>query len=331
MAGRTIRSSGHQASSEESSQQLVETERSERQHTRRVISSEQTSRASKPGEFVDARELAAGSTVGGQIDDATFGSSGFRSRRKVIEFPQRERERLRARRKTIAVRTLSIIAAIAVITGVVWGLFFSPLLVLEESEIQVGGTNTWVSSERVERLVVQQAGKSLLLVHAGALEEEIRSLPGVTQAEVTKEYPHGLSVQVQAQVPAAILRSNDDTMVAVDSMGRVLNDVHASVEGIPVIGVSNVDTALKQASVSQAVSILGSLDEATRQRISSVEAKTRDSITTKLDNDALTIIWGDASDLKLKRAIVATFLAQPDKLAGATTIDVSAPERPIIK
>lgn len=333
MAGRTIRSSSHReqhlSQSEEQSQTSAVRDISA-ERVGRIVASKAKEHASEPGEFVDARSMASGKSVGSQIDESTFGNNGFLARSKVIHFPQRERERLQTKHRVLAIRIVSAVFAVAAVCALVWGLLFSPLLVLDSTQIHIGGTNTWVSDARVKALVTDQAGKSLLLIHSGKLEEQIRALPGVTQAEVTKNYPHGLTVHVQAQVPAAILKA-DGTMVAVDNKGRILNDVHTAVDGIPVIEVSHIESALKQTSVNQAVQILGSLDENTRKRISTVEAKTRDSITTKLDDNALTIIWGDASKLKLKMAIVTTLLSQPDTLAGATTIDVSAPDRPIIK
>ena len=68
-----------------------------------------------------------------------------------------------------------------------------------------------------------------------------------------------------------------------------------------------------------------------RQRISSVSAQTQDSITTVLDGGNYTIVWGDSSDLKLKKAVVDKIINDPNVIGDKHQVDVSAPLRPIIK
>ena len=121
-------------------------------------------------------------------------------------------------------------------------------------------------------------------------------------------------------------------MTAVDSKGRVLNSVgNVSVEGIPVVDVGDVDQGLSDQAVHETLSILGRLDESIRQRISSVSAQTQDSITTVLDGGNYTIVWGDSSDLKLKKAVVDKIINDPNVIGDKHQVDVSAPLRPIIK
>jgi cell division protein FtsQ len=43
------------------------------------------------------------------------------------------------------------------------------------------------------------------------------------------------------------------------------------------------------------------------------------------------IIWGDASQLDLKKAVVDKIINDPTKIGNKHQIDVSAPLRPIIK
>ena len=126
-----------------------------------------------------------------------------------------------------------------------------------------------------------------------------------------------------------MLRASDGSMTAVDSEGRVLNSVgNVSVEGIPVVDVGDVDQGLSDQAVHETLSILGRLDESMRQRISSVSAQTKDSITTVLDGGNYTIVWGDSSDLKLKKAVVDKIINDPNVIGDKHQVDVSAPLRP---
>lgn len=286
--------------------------------------------SSTPGGFVDARSMNSDASVSERLDSPDFGGPGLFARPKVVHFPERVKERRMAHVRMIAVRAGVAAAIIAVVALVVWALLFSPLLRLLPERITVGGTNTWVSGEQVARIASEQTGKSLLLVDTADIESRIGALPGVTSAEAVKHYPHGLEVTVQAEIPAAVLRDTDGTLTAVDREGRVLNAVNASVDGIPVIDVENTDDSLGSAAIGQALKVLGTLDESMRQRVTQVKAKTQDSITTVLD-DEYTIIWGNSSQMKLKKAVVDTLLSMPDQLGDAKTIDVAAPDKATIK
>ena len=119
---------------------------------------------------------------------------------------------------------------------------------------------------------------------------------------------------------------------AVDSKGRVLNSVSGvSVEGIPVIEVQNVDASLSRRPIKEALKILSSLPESMRNSITKVTAATQDSITTELNGGDRVIVWGDSSDLKLKKAVVDKIVNDPNVIGDKHNVDVSAPLRPIIK
>ncbi|OXN01026.1 cell division protein FtsQ [Bifidobacterium vansinderenii] len=269
-------------------------------------------------------------SVSERLDSPDFGGPGLFARPKVVNFPERLKERRRAHRREVAIRTAIVVAVIAAVVALIWGLLFSPLLRLHTDQISVGGTNTWVSESEVADIAYAQQGKSLLLIDTTGMEEKISELPGVTSAKAVKRYPHGLSVTVKAEIPAAVLRASDTDYTAVDREGRVLNAVNASVKGIPVIEVKDAKKSLDNKAVKQALQVLGSLDESMRQKITKVEAKTQDSITTTLE-DGYTIIWGNSSQMKLKKAVVDTLLSNPDQLEGAKTIDVAAPDKATIK
>ena len=251
---------------------------------------------------------------------------------EVVDFRARLKERRKATARVILLRAVVITAALAAVAALVWLLFFSPVFRLETGGIQVSGGNEWVSEEQIMQIAGKQTGKSLLLVSSDDVIDQLDDIPGVTEAKVSKQFPNRLRVTVRAQRPAAMLRASDGSMTAVDSKGRVLNSVgNVSVEGIPVVDVGDVDQGLSDQAVHETLSILGRLDESIRQRISSVSAQTQDSITTVLDGGNYTIVWGDSSDLKLKKAVVDKIINDPNVIGDKHQVDVSAPLRPIIK
>ncbi|MDN5979444.1 cell division protein FtsQ/DivIB [Bifidobacterium mongoliense] len=281
--------------------------------------------------FVDPRELTSEDLVTKTLQE-TSGSLGMAARPKVVDFSARLRERRMARIRGWAVRAGVALLVLAVLGGLIWTLFFSPVLRLESDRIEVHGGNEWVSGQRIKEIAAKQSGRSLLLVSTSEVTAQLGDIPGVSAAKADKRYPRGMSVTITAQKPAAMLKASDDDLTAVDDRGRILNSVKgASASGIPVIEVSNVNDGLRDRAVLAASKILGDLPEQMRHRISKVSARTQDSITTELDDGRYAVLWGDASDLALKQAVVDKIVNDPTKIGDKHQVDVSAPLRPIIK
>ncbi|NEG70052.1 cell division protein FtsQ/DivIB [Bifidobacterium choloepi] len=288
--------------------------------------------SSKPGGFVDARRLSSEDVVAKTLSE-TSGGIGLATRPKVIDFKARQKERKRAATRVIAIRAGIAAAVVAVVVALVWLLFFSPVLRLDAGNITVEGANEWVGEQQILSIAEQQDGKSLLLVSDGDVIAELEAIPGVSDATVTKHFPDSLTVTVTAQRPAAMLKVDGSSeLTAVDSQGRVLNSVAAgtSTDGIPQITVDNVQDALKNKAVLNALTILNDLSETMRKSITTVTADTQDSVTTTLDS-GITVVWGDAADMKLKAAIVDKIINDSSVIGDKTQVDVSAPSRPIIK
>jgi cell division protein FtsQ len=286
---------------------------------------------SEPGGFVDACQLREEDLVG-QTLEQTAGPLGVIARPKVIDFNARRKERRRISVWKTVVKVSVILAIAAAIALVAWVLFLSPVFRLDSSQIKVSGENEWVSKSRIVSIADKQTGKSLLLVSSGDVEQEFKDIPGVSKATVEKVYPKGLNVSITSQEPAAMIKTPDNNETAVDGHGRVLNTVgNHSTSGIPVIEVGDVKASLHDRSVQQALSVLDSLPHDMRGAITKVTAKTQDSVTTELNGGDRVIIWGDASDIKLKKAVVDKIINDPSKIGDKHQVDVSAPLRPIIK
>ena len=279
------------------------------------------------GAFVDARELHSEDYVAETLHQTT-GTLGVISRPKVVDFTERAKERKRAGMRVIALR---VVTSVAVLIGLVWLLFFSSVFRLEVGAISVSGANEWVSEQTIRSIADKQAGKSLFLVSTNDVSKQLGDIPGVSEANVSKQFPKSMSVEVKAQRPAAMLK-NGDTLTAVDSQARVLNSVtDANVDGIPVIEVKDVDKSLKNRSIKEALTILGALPESMRSAITQVTAETQDSVTTTLNDGNRVIVWGNSSQLKLKMAVVDKIINDSNVIGDRHQVDVSAPLKPIMK
>lgn len=290
-----------------------------------------STKRSREGSFVDPRALSDEDIVQRTLQETT-GTLGIADRPKVVDFNARLQERRKANTRVVLIRVLQIAGVCAVLAALAWFLFFSSFFRLETANISVTGANEWVSETQIMNIAEKQSGKSLFLVSGDDVIAQLQDIPGVTQAKADKRFPNKLRVSVTAQKPAAMLKTGDDSLTAVDGKGRVLNSVNgASADGIPVIEVSSVDKGLNDKAVKETLKILSALPDAMRARISKVSAQTQDSITTQLDSGNYTVIWGDASDLELKMAVVDKIINDPSKIGDKHQVDVSAPLRPIIK
>lgn len=287
---------------------------------------------SEPGAFVDARRLSSEDLVAKTLQENS-GMLGLATRPKVVDFTARAKERKRAGVRVVALRVAVAVLVAAVIAGLCWLLFLSPVLRLDASQVTVSGANEWVSEADIRDIVDGQTGRSLVLVNTGEMTERMSSIPGVTSATATKRWPHGLDVVVASQRPAAMLKPADgDSMTAVDAKARVLNSVAgASADGIPVIEVKDVSASLKRTGVREALKVLDALPESMRNSITKVTADTQDSVTVELDGGKHVVVWGDSSQMKLKKAVVDKILSDPNVIGDKTQVDVSAPLRPVLR
>ena len=287
---------------------------------------------SSAGGFVDARTIPPDRPVSGRIGtDQEDQGLGIFVRPKVLDFQARVREKKKVSRRLVLIRTGVVLLVMALIAGLSWLLFLSPVFRLQTEKIDVSGGNAWVSNDRVASIVAHQGDRSLLLISTNGVEQEISGMAGVTDAKVRKSFPHGLEVTFDAQEPTAVFKDAQDKLTAVDRQGRVLNTVSKPVKGVPVIQVSTVNRAQQDQAVRQTLRILSTMPEAMRHSVTKVTAETQDSITTELDQGKHVIIWGDGSDLKLKQAVVDKIINDPSKIGDKHQLDVSAPLRPIVK
>ena len=318
-------------SASSSSRSLVKGSRASASNAVASKSAESRSTGSAGG-FVDARTIPPDRPVSGRIGtDQEDQGLGIFVRPKVLDFQARVREKKKVSRRLVLIRTGVVVVVMALIAGLAWLLFLSPVFRLQTDKIDVSGGNAWVSNDRVASIVAHQGDRSLLLISTNGVEQEISGMAGVTDAKVRKSFPHGLEVTFDAQEPTAVFKDAQRKLTAVDRQGRVLNTVSKPVEGVPVIQVATVKRAQQDQAVRQTLRILSTMPEAMRHSVTKVTAETQDSITTELDQGKHVIIWGDGSDLKLKQAVVDKIINDPSKIGDKHQLDVSAPLRPIVK
>lgn len=281
--------------------------------------------------FVDPRRLPASESVQESLEQEERSGTGvFAEDPKVLDVKERLEEKAHARRTRLLHRALVVLGVILAAVAVMWVLFFSPLCRVSSDDVKVEGANRWVSSQRVAEVASSEIDKSLLLVSSGNLSKAVSAVPGVESVTISKSFPNTLTLRVTPRVPRAIIKDNSGTLSVVDKDAVVIATVHQQFSGVPLIQVDDADKELASRAVKQALSVLASVPTSLLSKLTKVTAMTQDSVTTQT-KDGHTIIWGNASQMKLKSVVVQDILSSPKVLGAKTSIDVSAPQRPILK
>ncbi len=336
-SGRTARSEKSERTARSARSAASSRSHSNRDNSRENLSAQQpttkrnpriVSASSLAENFVDPSELTPSDELHGTIRDELRA----RPRSKVIDFEKRKKEQKIARRRFWAIRIIIGVLVAAIVSFAVWALIFSPWLKVESQEIHISGVQTWVKTEQIQQYTNSTIDKSLIVVSQSQLESQIDSIPGVGKVEVTKKFPHGLNVTISEETPTALLYAQDKkNYVAVDAKAQQVATVKEAVSGIPVINVPTVKSGLRNETVLQSIAVLAQLDAGMRSQVVSTTANTQDSITTAL-NTGYTIVWGNSTAMESKQKIVVKIIEQLQAEGSTqTTIDVSAPARPIIR
>lgn len=228
---------------------------------------------------------------------------------------QRER-RTRGRR-----RTLKVVAAVLVVVllgAAAWVVYFSSLLAT--SAVTVSGTRE-LTPEQVTTAAAVPLGVPLARQDLDAIARRATSLPQVSAATVTREWPDRVRVAVTERQPLLGIAQPGGFLVA-DRTGVVFETRPALPPGVVQVAADPSDRAL----LVELGSVVGALPDDVRTQVTSVEAATPDAIRLKMVS-GLTIVWGDATQSGLKAQVAAALLESGAK----TSIDVSAPHSPAVR
>ncbi len=228
---------------------------------------------------------------------------------------QRERHRRRGRRILRAVLALLLAALVG---SAVWLVYFSD--VLDTRGVVVSGTRE-LTPEQVTAAAAVPLGRPLSRQHLDAVARRATTLPQVSAAKVTREWPHTVRVTVTERVPLLAVAQPGGFLIV--DQDRV---VFAAKPTLPAGVVEVAADPANRPLLVELGSVVLSLPEDVRRQVTSIAATTPDSIQLKTTSQ-ITIIWGDASQSALKAQVAVALLDQGAK----TSIDVSAPHAPAVR
>ncbi len=180
------------------------------------------------------------------------------------------------------------------------------------------------------RDALARAARSMttLDVNRSALDGAAAPYALVKRLEVSASVPHTLRIHVVTNVAVGVLVA-DGRQVAVASDGTLLRDV-AVAPGLAQIQLRSLPAGarLTDPVAVAAVEALGAAPPALRGRVASVRTTAASGLTLQLEHGPL-LVFGDSGALAAKWAAAAAVLAD-QQAAGASSIDVSAPQRPAV-
>jgi cell division protein FtsQ len=243
--------------------------------------------------------------------------------------------RISRRRKAVArskrKRLITGVSALVALAAVLWGMFWSPLLVVRE--VKVVGSRHTSTPEVAEAAGLISTRQNLLLLATDRVVEKVETLPWVASAEVDRMLPGTVRVKIVERVPALVL-SLGAARWTLDEDGNVLASGTRG-KNLPVLAgveVGNVAPGgrLQTDEALAALEVMRALPRVIRRQVAGVFAPTTERSTLSLSSGTA-IRYGAPEDMGAKNEVLKALLARLDgEGRRAAYIDVRVPTSPAV-
>ncbi len=241
---------------------------------------------------------------------------------------QRMNERLAERKRTEKRRAFTRFgrwAAIAtIIIGALWAFFMSPLFALHHSKVELSGLSEEIDPAAVSTVLDSHDGESLALLNVPHVEDQLRDITGVLDAEVERVWPSGLRVTLVPRHPVAVIASGTG-FALFDADAVQVGLVEQPPSDLPLVSVPIGDDRV----LAAVLEVIRNLPADLLGRVSGIGAQTEDTISFGL-RDGPRVEWGSADDSALKAQVLTAMLTSAS-VPPTGVIDVSAPTLPITR
>lgn len=222
--------------------------------------------------------------------------------------------RRRSERRRRWLQWLWLALVLAVVAGVVYLVWFSPVLAV--ARVEISGTGV-LSEQEVSQAAAVELGTPLVRVDVAGVAERVAGLPPVAEVSVTRQWPDQLTIAVAEREARLAIASGSGYLIA-DASGVVFDTAKSRPKGLVLVDANPRD----QRALADAGVVFSSLSEKTAARVTVVQARGRDSITLQLQK-GIRVFWGSAEQSELKSEVLDVLLQQE-----GTVLDVSAPTHP---
>lgn len=242
----------------------------------------------------------------------------------LVVHPRMHRRRLAVRRDARRRRVKWALATAGLAAVLVGAYLATRTALLDVDRIAVAGTDRTSNGEVLATLGVE-VGDPMLDVDAGSAARRVEGLPWVDRADVRRDWPGTLRVEITERRPVAVVEEAGRPPALVDRDGRVLamGDVAAIADGplVSLEGVTGPVAVGKPIPAGAEDALI--LAEAVVERVPGVVSAVRVDLDAELTAGG-TVRFGSVEDLDEKLVALETVLADVDT-ACLDVLDLRAP------
>lgn len=276
-----------------------------------------------------------GRGAGQPSDSATEAGRTYRWGRRKGQPRAHPRLRQRAaevrRRPWRAVAVLAVV--LALVGGVVYLLGFSSAFQVER--VTVSGVQGDIADD-AQAVGDSQLGRPMARVDTGAVEEQVLQDLRVATAEVRREWPSGLAIEVTIRKPSlTISQSGVSGFRLVDADGVVFNTIKEAPRGVPQARVLIRGDDLDPEQLVALQTLRESLPDSVTDQARELTLTRTGDIEFLVGN--IEVLWGDGSNALLKGRVLEGLLDQegldPEaepSYAGPIRVDLTTPSTPVV-
>jgi cell division protein FtsQ len=231
---------------------------------------------------------------------------------------ERFRQRRRARRLRVLRRVLALLLVVGLVAGAVWLVFFSSRLAVHS--VSVRGT-TVLSADQVRTTADVPPDVPLALTDLDAVRARVETLPAVRSAEVGRDWPDGIAIEVTERRAVAVV-DREGTWQGLDEEGVLFRSYPTRPDGLPEVRVT-ASTSVE--ALAEAAHVVEALPADLLRRVQVLDVGSIDAISFRLTGGAK-VTWGSADESEDKARVLAVLMERK-----ASAYDVTAPGRPTLR
>lgn len=232
-------------------------------------------------------------------------------------------EAARFRRRRVVAALLGCAVLLAALAAAGWWALgrFGPAV----EQVRVTG-NAAVRAEDVRAAAAVDPGTPLASVDPAAVEARVSGIPGVATAEVTRDWPHTLTVALTERTPIAVVDSPEGRRL-VDVTGLAYRPVPPNPPRLPLLTLPRV--APDEPAATAAATLLADLPGPIRDQVDAVALGPGGSTLELVLTEGRRVLWGrwsETAETARKAAILGPLLSRE-----GSVYDVSSPQLPTVR
>lgn len=216
---------------------------------------------------------------------------------------------------------------------VAWLLLFSPVLAARQVRVE-GVPHDSVPAVRARAGV--PLGRPLLRIDTRAVRSRVLASGGLADVRVSRSWPSTVVITADRRVPVLVLKNPQGELKVVDAAGVAYAPVDHAPSGLPVVtvrragpGGAGAPATVDREALAAAVGLVAVLPDRLATTVRDLTLTPPEGISFRVGKT--TVQWGSGEDPETKLKVVQSLLASSGVRQHGGTIDVSAPDSPVVR